>query len=97
MKNDVSRIEEPQFITKEFADTLAGKTPAPYLRVHDPVQQALAALGQYDRRTQDGRTGLRPYLDRMIHFGAKYHLPRCPAPAKLWTNAIRCASSLLSA
>ena len=32
MKNIVSKIEERQFITKEFADTLAGKTPAPYLR-----------------------------------------------------------------
>ena len=39
MKSDVARVEERQFITKEFADTLAGKTPAPYLRVHDPAQQ----------------------------------------------------------
>ena len=44
MKTDVSRVEERQFITKEFADTLAGKTPAPYLRLHDPVQQALVAI-----------------------------------------------------
>jgi hypothetical protein len=27
MKSDLSRIEEQQFITKEFADTIAGKTP----------------------------------------------------------------------
>ena len=38
MKNIVSIVEERQFITKEFADTLAGKTPAPYLRVHDSAQ-----------------------------------------------------------
>ena len=46
MENNISRIEERQFITKEFADALAGKTPAPYLRVHDPAQQALVVLGQ---------------------------------------------------
>jgi hypothetical protein len=39
MKSNVSRIEERQFITKEFADTIAGKAPAPYLRLHDPVQK----------------------------------------------------------
>ena len=82
MKNDVSRIEERQFITKEFADTLAGKTPAPYLRVHDPVQQALAALGQYDRSTQQGRTGLRPYLDRMLHFWREISLAALPCAGK---------------
>jgi len=27
MKSDRSRIEEQQFITKEFADTIVGKTP----------------------------------------------------------------------
>src|SRR4029453_1373162 len=32
---------ERQFITKEFADTIAGKTPPPYLRLRDPVQKAL--------------------------------------------------------
>jgi hypothetical protein len=77
MKNNVSRTEERQFITKEFADTLAGKTPAPYLRVHDPVQQALAALGKYDCNAQ-GRTGLRPYLDRMIHFWREISLAALP-------------------
>jgi hypothetical protein len=40
MKNNVSRTEERQFITKEFADTIAGKTPPPYLRVHDSAQIA---------------------------------------------------------
>ena len=78
MKKNVSGTEERQFITKEFADTLAGKTPAPYLRVHDPVQQALAAVAQYDRRTQQGRTGLRPYLDRMIHFWREASLAALP-------------------
>jgi hypothetical protein len=83
MKNShLSRIEESQLLTKEFADTLAGKTPAPYLRVHDPVQQALAALGQYDRRTQQGRTGLRPYLDRMIHFWREISLAALPCAGK---------------
>jgi hypothetical protein len=82
MKNKVSRTEERQFITKEFADTLAGKTPAPYLRVHDSAQQALVALGQHDRRTQQGRTGLRPYIDRMIHFWREISLAALPCSGR---------------
>jgi hypothetical protein len=35
MKDNVWIIKEREFITKEFADTLAGKTPAPYLRLHE--------------------------------------------------------------
>src|SRR6266702_5420722 len=81
-KTDVSITEERQFITKEFADTLAGKTPAPYLRVHDPAQQALVALGQYDSSTQERRTGLRPYLDRMIHFWREVSLAAFPCAGK---------------
>src|SRR6266496_3145506 len=82
MRNTTSRTEEHQFITKEFADTLEGKTPAPYLRVHDPAQQALVALGQDDSRTQEGRTGLRPYLDRMIHFWREISLAGFPCAGK---------------
>jgi hypothetical protein len=82
MKNQVSITEERQFITKEFADTLAGKSPAPYLRVHDPVQQALVALGQYDSSAREGRTGLRPYLDRMIHFWREISLAALPCGGK---------------
>ncbi len=56
MKTDISTIEERQFMTKEFADTLAGKSPAPYLRVHDPVQQALVALAKNELSAQqDGQ------------------------------------------
>lgn len=54
-------------MTREFAEALAGKTPHPYLRVHDPAQQALVALAQWDCN-QGGRAGVRAYLDRMIHF-----------------------------
>jgi hypothetical protein len=82
MKNNVSITEERQFITKEFADTLAGKTPAPYLRVHDPAQQALVALGKYDSSTRGERTGLRPYLDRMIHFWREISLAALPCVGK---------------
>jgi len=78
MKDNVWIIKERQFITKEFADTLAGKTPAPYLRVHDPVQQALVALAQYNFGTSERRTGLRPYLDRMIHFWREISLAGFP-------------------
>jgi hypothetical protein len=83
MKNShVSIIEERQLITKEFADTLAGKTPAPYLRLHDPAQQALVALGQYDSSTLERSTGLRPYLDRMIHFWREVSLAAFPCAGK---------------
>lgn len=82
MKNTVSQTEERQLITKEFADTLAGKTPAPYLRMHDPAQQALVALGQYDCSTRERRTGLRPYLDRMIHFWREVSLAAFPCAGK---------------
>ncbi len=82
MKDIVSRTEERQFITKEFADTLASKTPAPYLRVHDPAQQALVALSQYDCNTQERRTGLRSYLDRMIHFWREVSLAAFPCAGK---------------
>jgi hypothetical protein len=81
MKTTASEVEERQFITREFADTLAGKTPAPYLRAHDPTQQALVALGQYDL-TQFGRAGLRPYLDRMIHFWREISLAAFPCAGK---------------
>jgi hypothetical protein len=82
MKNNVSISEERQFITKEFADTLAGKTPAPYLRLHDPVQQALVALAKNESRAQAGRTSLRPYLDRMIHFWREVSLAAFPCARK---------------
>jgi hypothetical protein len=82
MKNSpVSIAEERQFITKEFADALADKTPAPYLRVHDPVQQALVALGQHDL-TQSARVGLRPYVDRMFHFWREISLAEFPCAGK---------------
>ncbi len=82
MRTTVSGTEERQFITKEFADTLAGKTPAPYLRVHDPAQQALVALGQNDSSTGERPTGLRPYLDRMIHFWREISLAAFPCAGK---------------
>jgi len=56
MKNRIVQLEERQFITREFADALAGKQPHPYLRPHDIVQQQLVSKAK-------GR-----YLDRMIHF-----------------------------
>lgn len=59
--------EDRQLMTREFAEVLVGKTPHPYLRVHDPAQQALVALAQWDCN-QGGRAGVRPYLERMIHF-----------------------------
>jgi hypothetical protein len=76
MKNNVSIAEKRQFITKEFADTLAGKSPAPYLRLHDPVQKALveyAASGQIQNQT-----GMPEYFNRMIHFWREVSLAGMP-------------------
>ena len=56
MNNRIVQLEERQFITREFADALAGKQPHPYLRPHDVVQQELVGKAK------------GPYLDRMIHF-----------------------------
>jgi hypothetical protein len=56
MNNRIAQSEERQFITREFADALAGKQPHPYLRPHDVIQQELLGKAK----------GL--YLDRMIHF-----------------------------
>src|SRR5438552_9647817 len=53
--NIVSRTEERQFITKEFVDTLGGKTPPPYLRLHDPVQKALVEFATSDAIQKTGR------------------------------------------
>jgi hypothetical protein len=76
MKTDISVTEERQFITKEFADTIAGKTPLPYLRLHDPVQKALieyAASSEIQKQT-----GMPEYLDRMIHFWREVSLAGMP-------------------
>jgi hypothetical protein len=56
MNNRIVQLEERQFITREFADALAGKQQHPYLRPHDVVQQELIGKAK------------GPYLDRMIHF-----------------------------
>jgi hypothetical protein len=56
MKNRLVDREERQFITKEFADALAGKQPHPYLRLQDPVLKTLVDTAQ------------APYIDPMIHF-----------------------------
>ena len=76
MRNQHTSIaEERQFITKEFADSLAGKKPAPYLRLHDPVQKALAEnLASAEIQEQ----GLREYYKRRIHFWREVSLAGMP-------------------
>ncbi len=54
MKNNIARIEERQLITKEFADTLAGKLPPPYLRLHDPIQKTLIEFAASEHAQQSG-------------------------------------------
>jgi hypothetical protein len=75
VKDTASRIEERQFITKEFADTLAGKTPLPYFRLHDPVQK-----GMFERAASRRGRGswADAYCDRMIHFWREVSLAGLP-------------------
>ena len=75
MKSSASKIEERQFITKEFADTLAGKVPSPYLRVHDPVQKELAEFAASVRGQDSPSTA---YLERMMHFWRELSLAGMP-------------------
>ena len=75
MKTIASETEERQFITKEFADTLAGKLPTPYLRLHDRVQNGLARLATDLRERSLAETA---YLDRMIHFWREVSLAGLP-------------------
>ena len=72
MKNTTIERER-RLITREFADTLAGKTPAPYLRNHDPVQRMLVETAAH---SEEGAT--RSYLDRMIHFWREVSLAGMP-------------------
>ena len=64
-----------QFITREFADTIAGKTPSPYLRVHDPAQRKLAEFSA-------GADGQAPpwqtYFEGTIHFWREVSLAALP-------------------
>lgn len=75
MNSNVSRVEERQFITKEFAATIAGKHPSPYLRLHDHVQKGLAELAVERRGQSVDQTA---YLDRMIHFWREVSLADLP-------------------
>jgi hypothetical protein len=64
-----------QFITREFADALAGKQPAPYLRTHDPVQRMLA---EHAAGTHGERPSKSAYVERMIHFWREVSLAGIP-------------------
>jgi hypothetical protein len=79
MKNNVSIVEERQFITKEFADTLAGKLPPPYLRLHDPIQKTLVEFAASESARQAADTA---YYERMIHFWREVSLAGMPRAGK---------------
>jgi hypothetical protein len=79
MKNTISTTEERQLITKEFADTIAGKTPAPYLQLHDPVQKELA---EFAANGHPREAGVPAYCDRMIHFWREVSLAALPCAGK---------------
>src|SRR5207302_8812895 len=56
--------------------TIAGKTPAPYFRLHDPVQKALAEYTTNDKIKK--QTGIHDYCERMIHFWREVSLAGMP-------------------
>ena len=71
--------KEGRFITKEFGDFLTGKTPCPYLRLHDTPQRMLA-----ERRAALSGQSLAEtaYIDRMIHFWREVSLAEMPRSGK---------------
>jgi hypothetical protein len=75
MTGQVSKEEERRFITKEFAESLRGKTPSPYFRLHDPVQKMLADRSASIRDQPLLETA---YPDRMIHFWREVSLAGMP-------------------
>jgi hypothetical protein len=74
-KNQVSEDKERRFITKEFADVLAGKTPSPYFRLHDPAQNML--VERWDS-LRDQPMAEVIYIERMIHFWREVSLAGLP-------------------
>lgn len=66
---------EGRFITKEFAETLAGKTQSPYFRLHDPAQRMLVDLSASTRGQSLRETA---YTDKMIHFWREVSLAGLP-------------------
>ena len=64
-----------QFITREFAETIAGKTPSPYLRTHDPAQRTLAEFSA----TPDGQAShWKSYFETTVHFWREVSLAGLP-------------------
>ena len=66
---------ERRFITKEGADTLAGKIPCPYLRLHDPTQSSLVEQWKSIRGQSLGEAA---YFERAIHFWREISLAGMP-------------------
>lgn len=75
MSNQVSEGGEARFITKEFAETIAGKTTSLYFRLHDSAQKMLADLATATRGQPLRETA---YTDRMIHFWREVSLAGLP-------------------
>ncbi|MDQ3545719.1 MAG: hypothetical protein M3429_04245 [Verrucomicrobiota bacterium] len=75
MNNQTSGGGEARFITKEFAETISGKTPGPYFRLHDPAQRMLADLSASTRGQPLRETA---YTDKMIHFWREISLAGLP-------------------
>lgn len=74
-KDQVGEVKRRRFITKEFAETIAGKTARPYFRLHDPAQKMLADQAAATRGQPLHETA---YTERMIHFWREVSLAGLP-------------------
>jgi hypothetical protein len=70
-----TQVSEERFITNEFAESLKGKKPSPYLRLHDPVQKWLFG---YSAAAQNQPNRENAYTDKMIHFWREISLAGMP-------------------
>ncbi len=80
--------KESRFITRECSEMLAGKTPCPYLRLHDTPQRMLA-----ERRAALSGQSLSEtaYIDRMIHFWREVSLAAMPRVGERDGRVLRAA------
>lgn len=73
---DIATPRPRRWITRELADSITGKKPDPYLRLHDP---ALASFVRFCTDAECASSLVKPYFERFIHFWREasiFDLPR---------------------
>ena len=69
----------PQLLTREFAETIAGKVPSPYLRAHDPAQRWLA---EFSASVEGQDLVWQAYCETAIHFWREVSLMGLVRPGR---------------